>query len=43
MVEPTLKESKSKTLFERAQKILPGGVNSPVEPLSLAILCELKG
>jgi glutamate-1-semialdehyde 2,1-aminomutase len=30
MVEPNLKESKSKTLFERASKVLPGGVNSPV-------------
>jgi glutamate-1-semialdehyde 2,1-aminomutase len=30
MVEPTLKENKSKILFERAKKILPGGVNSPV-------------
>ncbi len=30
MVEPTLTEYKSKQLFERAQKVLPGGVNSPV-------------
>jgi glutamate-1-semialdehyde 2,1-aminomutase len=30
MVEPTLNKTKSKTLFERAKKILPGGVNSPV-------------
>src|SRR5450759_73185 len=30
MVEPALTESKSKALFERAKKILPGGVNSPV-------------
>jgi glutamate-1-semialdehyde 2,1-aminomutase len=30
MVEPVLKETKSKILFERAKKILPGGVNSPV-------------
>jgi glutamate-1-semialdehyde 2,1-aminomutase len=30
MVEPDLNEPKSKTLFERAKKILPGGVNSPV-------------
>ena len=30
MVEPTLTDSKSKVLFERAKKILPGGVNSPV-------------
>jgi glutamate-1-semialdehyde 2,1-aminomutase len=29
MVEPTL-NSKSENLFERAKKILPGGVNSPV-------------
>jgi glutamate-1-semialdehyde 2,1-aminomutase len=30
MVEPTLTETKSKQLFERAKKVLPGGVNSPV-------------
>jgi glutamate-1-semialdehyde 2,1-aminomutase len=30
MVDPTLTESKSKALFERAKKVLPGGVNSPV-------------
>ncbi len=30
MVEPALKETKSKQLFERAKKVLPGGVNSPV-------------
>jgi glutamate-1-semialdehyde 2,1-aminomutase len=30
MVEPDLSESKSKTLFDRAKKVLPGGVNSPV-------------
>ncbi|HSV49991.1 MAG TPA: aminotransferase class III-fold pyridoxal phosphate-dependent enzyme, partial [Candidatus Acidoferrales bacterium] len=30
MVEPNLTDSKSKTLFERAKKVLPGGVNSPV-------------
>ncbi len=30
MVDPNLIESKSKTLFERAKRILPGGVNSPV-------------
>ena len=30
MVESNLKESKSKVLFERAKKVLPGGVNSPV-------------
>jgi glutamate-1-semialdehyde 2,1-aminomutase len=30
MVEPALKENKSKALFERAKKTFPGGVNSPV-------------
>ena len=30
MVEPALNETKSNVLFERAKKILPGGVNSPV-------------
>ncbi len=30
MVESSLNETKSKMLFERAKKILPGGVNSPV-------------
>jgi glutamate-1-semialdehyde 2,1-aminomutase len=30
MVEPTLIASKNKTLFDRAKKVLPGGVNSPV-------------
>ncbi len=30
MVESNLSESKSKTLFDRAKKVLPGGVNSPV-------------
>ncbi len=30
MVEPNLTETKSKQLFERAKKVLPGGVNSPV-------------
>ena len=30
MVEPALKENTSKTLYERAKKVLPGGVNSPV-------------
>jgi glutamate-1-semialdehyde 2,1-aminomutase len=30
MVEHSLTDSKSKTLYERAKKILPGGVNSPV-------------
>ncbi len=30
MVESALNETKSKTLFERAKKVLPGGVNSPV-------------
>ena len=30
MVESNLNETKSKTLFERAKKVLPGGVNSPV-------------
>ncbi len=30
MVDSNLSESKSKTLFERAKRILPGGVNSPV-------------
>ncbi|MGE5533436.1 MAG: glutamate-1-semialdehyde 2,1-aminomutase [Bacillota bacterium] len=42
MVEPTLKESRSKVLFERAKKILPGGVNSPVrafEPYPFFVEC----
>src|SRR4030043_511127 len=42
MVEPALKESKSKILFERAKKILPGGVNSPVrafEPYPFFVEC----
>jgi len=30
MVDPTLTEPKSKALYERAKKVLPGGVNSPV-------------
>ncbi len=30
MVESALSGNKSKTLFERAKKVLPGGVNSPV-------------
>jgi glutamate-1-semialdehyde 2,1-aminomutase len=30
MVDAVLKETKSQVLFERAKKILPGGVNSPV-------------
>jgi glutamate-1-semialdehyde 2,1-aminomutase len=30
MVDAALKETKSQQLFERAKKILPGGVNSPV-------------
>ncbi len=30
MVESNLSEAKSKMLFERAKKVLPGGVNSPV-------------
>ena len=30
MVESNLSETKSKMLFERAKKVLPGGVNSPV-------------
>ena len=30
MVDVALKETKSQQLFERAKKILPGGVNSPV-------------
>ncbi len=30
MVESSLTEPKSKVLFERAKKVLPGGVNSPV-------------
>jgi len=30
MVESILTETKSKQLFERAKKVLPGGVNSPV-------------
>jgi glutamate-1-semialdehyde 2,1-aminomutase len=30
MVESTLTTSKSQVLFERAKKVLPGGVNSPV-------------
>ncbi len=42
MVEPALTESKSKALFERAKKILPGGVNSPVrafEPYPFFVEC----
>ena len=42
MVEPALTESKSKVLFERAKKILPGGVNSPVrafEPYPFFVEC----
>jgi glutamate-1-semialdehyde 2,1-aminomutase len=42
MVEPALTESKSKGLFERAKKILPGGVNSPVrafEPYPFFVEC----
>ncbi|MCW3983911.1 MAG: glutamate-1-semialdehyde 2,1-aminomutase [Candidatus Bathyarchaeota archaeon] len=42
MVDPTLTESKSKTLFERAKKTLPGGVNSPVrafEPYPFFVEC----
>ena len=30
MVESNLSENKSKVLFDRAKKVLPGGVNSPV-------------
>jgi glutamate-1-semialdehyde 2,1-aminomutase len=30
VVESNLNEAKSKTLFDRAKKVLPGGVNSPV-------------
>ena len=30
MVESNVNETKSQTLFERAKKVLPGGVNSPV-------------
>jgi glutamate-1-semialdehyde 2,1-aminomutase len=30
LVEPNLSSNKSKALFERAKKVLPGGVNSPV-------------
>jgi glutamate-1-semialdehyde 2,1-aminomutase len=30
LVESTLNQNKSQTLFERAKKVLPGGVNSPV-------------
>ena len=42
MVESDLKDSKSKMLFERAKKILPGGVNSPVrafEPYPFFVEC----
>ncbi len=42
MVEPTLTETKSKQLFERAKKSLPGGVNSPVrafEPYPFFVEC----
>jgi glutamate-1-semialdehyde 2,1-aminomutase len=42
MVESNLNESKSKVLFERAKKILPGGVNSPVrafEPYPFFVEC----
>jgi glutamate-1-semialdehyde 2,1-aminomutase len=42
MVEPALTETKSKALFERAKKILPGGVNSPVrafEPYPFFVEC----
>jgi glutamate-1-semialdehyde 2,1-aminomutase len=42
MVEPTLTETKSKQLFERAKKVLPGGVNSPVrafEPYPFFVEC----
>jgi glutamate-1-semialdehyde 2,1-aminomutase len=42
MVESNLKGGKSKTLFERAKKILPGGVNSPVrafEPYPFFVEC----
>lgn len=42
MVEPNLNASKSKVLFERAKKILPGGVNSPVrvfEPYPFFVEC----
>ena len=41
-LNPTLNETKSKTLFERAKKILPGGVNSPVrafEPYPFFVEC----
>jgi glutamate-1-semialdehyde 2,1-aminomutase len=42
MVESNLNDSKSKALFERAKKILPGGVNSPVrafEPYPFFVEC----
>jgi glutamate-1-semialdehyde 2,1-aminomutase len=42
MVEPILTETKSKQLFERAKKVLPGGVNSPVrafEPYPFFVEC----
>jgi len=42
MVESSLKENKSKQLFERAKKVLPGGVNSPVrafEPYPFFVEC----
>jgi glutamate-1-semialdehyde 2,1-aminomutase len=42
MVESDLSGNKSKTLFERAKKILPGGVNSPVrafEPYPFFVEC----
>jgi glutamate-1-semialdehyde 2,1-aminomutase len=42
MVESNLKNSKSQALFERAKKILPGGVNSPVrafEPYPFFVEC----
>lgn len=44
MVEPALTESKNKLLFERAKKILPGGVNSPVrafEPYPFFVECAV--
>jgi glutamate-1-semialdehyde 2,1-aminomutase len=42
MVEPNLNENKSKQLFDRAKKVLPGGVNSPVrafEPYPFFVEC----
>jgi glutamate-1-semialdehyde 2,1-aminomutase len=42
MVESALSGNKSKTIFERAKKVLPGGVNSPVrafEPYPFFVEC----